>query len=297
MIDIDLHLHTHYSDGTESPEELVERAYREGLRTIAITDHDGIDGVPGALRAAASLGIRVIPGLEFSAEWEREDLSGEKEKHTIHVLGYGIDLESKALQDKMAQIRKSRAERNEKLYRAFLEKGIELGQEELEADSPGRFVGKRAFAATFVRKGLAESIEEAFASAHLMDDPLIRSIRKEKTSAGEAIGIIHQAGGKAFLAHPFQLGYPSLITDPDGFRARLALVVRRLQALGLDGLECYYPTHDRERTDFLLTLADQNALLASIGSDDHGPQARKIKKIHAFQTEADPARLQWIDAL
>ena len=297
MIDIDLHLHTHYSDGAESPKDLVERAHREGLRTIAITDHDGIDGVRAAVRAGIPLGMRVIPGLEFSAEWQSEGLDCESEKHTMHVLGYGIDLESKPLQDKMQEIRKSRADRNEKLYRAFREKGIELGQEELEVDSPGKFVGKRSFAATFVKKGFADSIEEAFASRHLMADPAIRSIRKEKTSAGEAIRIIHQAGGKAFLAHPFQLGYPSLLQDPEGFRQRLALVVGRLSALGLDGLECYYPTHDQERTDYLLALADQNAMLVSIGSDDHGPGARKIKKIHSFQTKVDPDRLRWIELL
>ena len=103
MIDIDLHLHTYYSDGTESPTELVRRAAAEGLRTIAVTDHDGIDGVPEAAAAARPLGICVIPGLEFSAEWMYRDDSDRPEMHTMHILGYGIDLASGTLQEKMKE--------------------------------------------------------------------------------------------------------------------------------------------------------------------------------------------------
>lgn len=297
MIDVDLHLHTNYSDGTENPGELVERAWREGLRTIAVTDHDGIGGLQEAACAAQALGIRVIPGLEFSVELLSGDLPEGPELHTMHILGYGIDPRSRPLLDKMEEILRNRAERNARLCRAFREKGIDIRPEELTAGSPGGFAGKRTFAALFLEKGLAESMEEAFTSERLMDDPLIRSIHKEKTSAGEAIRIIGQAGGKAFLAHPFQLGYPSLILDPSGFRSRLASIVRELSSLGLDGLECYYPTHDQGMTDFLLDLADRNGLLVSVGSDDHGPHARKIKKIHALQTEVDLGRLDWIDKL
>ncbi len=294
MIDIDLHLHTHYSDGSESPEDLVARAYREGLRTIAVTDHDGIDGVPGAIRAGEALGLRVIPGLEFSAEWLFESSAADGELHTIHILGYGIDLGNDLLKEKMQEIRSSRADRNRRLRHAFREKGISIGQRELESYSPGGFVGKRSFAETLIKMGLASSLEDAFASEHLMSDPRIRSIRKVKTSAEEAIRIIHAAGGKAFLAHPYQLSYPSLIRDPGGFSDRLALVTAALRQLGLDGLECYYPTHDADRTAYVLTLADRNGMLVSIGSDDHGPNARKIKKIRSFQVEADPRRLSWI---
>jgi len=294
MIDIDLHLHTHYSDGSESPEDLVARARKEGLRTIAVTDHDGIDGVPAAVKAGDALGLRVVPGLEFSAEWVLESSGANGEIHTLHILGYGIDLKNDLLDQKMQKIRNSRADRNLRLRHAFLEKGISVGQDVLESYSPGGFVGKRSFAETFVKMGLASSLEEAFASERLMGDPLIRSIRKVKTSAEEAIRIIHAAGGKAFLAHPFQLSYPSLARDPGGFSDRLALVVRALGDLGLDGVECYYPTHDADRTAYALALADRNGMMVSIGSDDHGPNVRKVKKIHSFQVEADLRRLRWV---
>lgn len=297
MIDVDLHLHTHYSDGAESPRELVERAHREGLRTIAVTDHDGIQGVEEALLAAKALGIRVIPGLEFSVEFLCDGLPEGPEMHSLHILGYGIDLSSKPLLDKMEEILRNRADRNDRLCRAFAEKGIAIEPDELEEASPVGFVGKRSFAAVFLRKGMARSVEEAFSSKQLMANPAIRSIRKEKTSAGEAIRIIHQAGGKAFWAHPFQLDYASPDQDPDGLSGRLALVAGELAALGLDGLEAYYPTHDRAMTEFLLALADRSGLLVSIGSDDHGPQTRRIKKIHSFQVEADIRRLEWVKDL
>lgn len=296
-VNIDLHLHTHYSDGLESPEELVARASRSGLRTIAVTDHDGIDGVQAAIDAGAGLGIRVIPGIEFSAEWIGGEAFEVEEAHTIHVLGYGIDLDNAVLTDKMQEMLVSRAERNEKLRRVFRKKDIELSSSDLEEDSRGGFVGRRSFASALVRKGYAASIEEAFSSRHLMGDPAVRAIRKEKTNAEEAIRIIHAAGGKAFFAHPFQLEYPSLGQNQEGLRERLSYVVRSLAALGLDGLECYYPTHDQDETDFLLELADECGLLVSIGSDDHGPGARTIKRMHSFQVEMNVTRLRWIDEL
>ena len=180
MIDIDLHLHTHYSDGSESPEDLVARARKEGLRTIAVTDHDGIDGVPAAVKAGDALGLRVVPGLEFSAEWVLESSGANGEIHTLHILGYGIDLKNDLLDQKMQKIRNSRADRNLRLRHAFLEKGISVGQDVLESYSPGGFVGKRSFAETFVKMGLASSLEEAFASERLMGDPLIRSYAKSR---------------------------------------------------------------------------------------------------------------------
>jgi predicted metal-dependent phosphoesterase TrpH len=155
-------------------------------------------------------------------------------------------------------------------------------------------VGKISFAKALADKGWAENAYEAMASKTLLQAPDIKSIRKTKMDAREAIAIIHEAGGVAFLAHPFQLDYPSLFDEPEGFRQRLAGVLTRLKEAGLDGVEAYYPTHDPEQTEFLLALADQKALLVSIGSDDHGPNTRKIKKIHSFQVEADLKRLAWI---
>jgi predicted metal-dependent phosphoesterase TrpH len=296
-VNIDLHLHTHYSDGLESPEELVARASRSGLRTIAVTDHDGIGGVQAAVDAGAGPGIRVIPGIEFSAEWIGGEAFGVEEAHTIHVLGYGIDLDSTTLTGKMREMLNNRAKRNEKLRRVFRKKDIDLSSSDLQEDSRGGFVGRRSFAAALVRKGYAASIEEAFSSGHLMGDPSVRAIRKEKINAEEAIRIIHAAGGKAFFAHPFQLEYPSLGQNQEGLRERLSYVVRSLAALGLDGLECYYPTHDQDETEFLLALADECGLLVSIGSDDHGPGARTVKRMHSFQVEVDVNRLRWIDEL
>lgn len=297
MVDIDLHLHTNYSDGTLSPPDVVKRAKDCGLTVIAITDHDGIGGVDAAVEEGARLGIRVIAGVEFSTEFFYARPPLPAEAHYMHILGYNINLNDAGLSHKMEELVQNRKDRNQRMLFALAQKGIQISEEELKDDSPSGYVGKVTFAKALAGKGWAESPYEAMASKTLLQAPDIKSIRKIKVNAAEAIDIIHQAGGVAFLAHPFQLGYPSLFDEPQGFRQRLSAVVSRLKDFGLDGVEAYYPTHDQEQTDFLLDLADQNTLLVSIGSDDHGPMTRKIKKIHSFQVEADLKRLAWIGEL
>ena len=297
MIDIDLHLHTNYSDGIEAPQEIVQRARQSGLKTIAITDHDGIGGVELARTEGRRLGLNVIPGLEFSATLFYPTDALEGEEHYMHILGYGIDLENRHLILKMDDLMAKRVFRNKKMQQAFLKSGISLTDDDLTQSSPSGYVGKVSFARAFVKKGLINRPEEAFSSENLMKSPFIRSIHKEKTQAQEAIRIIHEAGGKAFMAHPFQLSYPSMAEDSQAFRTRLFNVVEELKKAGLDGLECYYPTHDQEKTDYLLSLADQFGLLVSIGSDDHGPGVRKIKKMHSFCASIDAKRLEWVQSL
>ena len=296
-VDIDLHLHTKYSDGSETPRELVARAHELGLKTIAETDHDGIDGVQQAVEAGAELGIRVIPGIEFSTKWTGSRGGQATESYDIHMLGYGIDLQSDVLKQKMAQMLARRDSRNERMRKAFHKTGINISQRELEDESGSGFVGKRSFANVLVQKGYAASIDEAFASERFMAHPGIRSIHKEKTDAAEAIRIIREAGGKSFFAHPFQMEYATFPDQPSRIEQELRFVVSQLAAFGLDGLECYYPTHDQSMTDFLLNLADENGLLASIGSDDHGPGARKVKRIHGFGVDIDLERLRWVETL
>jgi 3',5'-nucleoside bisphosphate phosphatase len=297
MVDIDLHLHTNYSDGTLSPLQVVKRAKDCGLNIIAITDHDGIGGVQEAREEGERLGIRVISGVEFSTEFFYAPDDLPPEGHSMHMLGYNIDLKDAVLSHKMEEILQNRKDRNQRMLFALTQKGLQISEEELTDDSPSGYVGKITFARALAGKGWAEDPYEAMKSRTLLQAPDIKSIRKSKVNAAEAIKIIHQAGGVAFLAHPFQLDYPSLFDAPQGFRQRLAAVINRLKAAGLDGLEAYYPTHDPEQTEFLLDLADRNALLVSIGSDDHGPMTRKIKKIHSFQVEADLKRLAWITEL
>lgn len=295
MVNIDLHLHTNYSDGIESPEEIVRRAHRMGLQTIAITDHDGIGAVELARAEGEKCGIKVISGIEFSTTFLYPDDIDDGEVHYLHILGYGIDLENQNLKLKMADLIKKRMLRNKEMQHAFSESGIFITDEELKENSPSGYVGKASFARAFVKKGLAKRPEEAFSSENLMKRPCIRAIAKKETSAQEAIKIIHEAGGKSFLAHPLQLFYPSLRSAPEGFRKRLTSILEQLKDHGLDGLECYYPTHDPAQTAYLLALADQIGLLVSIGSDDHGPNVRKVKKMRSFMVPAEASRLNWVE--
>src|SRR5674476_1450375 len=112
MVDIDLHLHTNYSDGIESPKEMVQRAKSLGLNVIAITDHDGIGGVNLAKIEGKKLGVKVISGLEFSAELSYAPKGVLPEKYLMHILGYNIDLENQNLVNKMEEIIQKRSDRN-----------------------------------------------------------------------------------------------------------------------------------------------------------------------------------------
>lgn len=294
MIDIDLHLHTNYSDGIESPAEIIRRAQQMGLKIVAITDHDGIGAVALARAEGEKCGVKVISGIEFSATYSYPPDSADCEEHYLHILGYGIDLTNRSLRLKMADLTEKRVLRNKQMQNAFSKSGILVTDEELRANSPSGYVGKVSFARVFVKKGLISRPEEAFSSENLMRSPFIRAIRKDKTLAQEAIKIIHESGGKAFFAHPFQLFYPSASGNQLEFRARLSSVLEQLKEDGMDGLECYYPTHTEEQTAFLLALADRIGLLVSVGSDDHGPNVRKIKKMKCFRIPVDDSRLNWI---
>lgn len=295
MIDIDLHLHTNYSDGIENPQEIVRRAKRSGLRTIAITDHDGIGGVELARAEGKRLGINVISGVEFSTAFFYPVDSPDGEEHYMHMLGYGIDLQNRQLTLKMEDLITKRVLRNKKMQQVFSESGISLTDDELIENSPSGYVGKVSFARAFVKKGLVSRPEDAFSSENLMKSPFIKAIRKEKTQTQEAIRVIHNAGGKAFVAHPFQIFYTSMTCDSTAYRKRLFSILEQLKMDGLDGLECYYPTHNREETDYLISLADQLNLLVSIGSDDHGPNAREIKKMNSICVQVDESRFRWLE--
>lgn len=296
-VDIDLHLHTNRSDGEEDPSALVARAHASGLRTIAVTDHDGTDGVEEAIEAGMRLGMRVIPGVELSTRWtDAAHESGEVE-YTMHLLGYGIDIHHDALAGRIGYVLAKRAERNERLRRALQDLGVSVPEAVLARHAAGEFVGRRTFAAALVELGYVKSADEAFASAELLGHPEIRSIKKEKICAEEAIALLHDAGGKVFLAHPFQTGFSPKERHPDGVLQALLAIIPRFAEMGLDGIEAYYPTHDEEGTNFLLQLADDYGLLVSIGSDDHGPCAREVKRIGSFQAQIDTGRLAWVEAL
>jgi len=251
VMEIDLHVHTTASDGTMSPAEVVRYAKEKGLRTIAITDHDTIEGIAEGLQEGRKLGLEVIPGVEVSVDFA---------KGTMHLLGYYIDHTSAELLEKLAIVQRARAERNLKIIEKLRGLGIDIDLSEIkEAPEHGQ-IGRPHFAYALVQKGYVQNIQDAFERYLRKGGPAYAE--KFKFSPQEAMSVIHKAGGVTVLAHPFTLNQLQLHD--------LEPVIVELKENGLDGIETYYPEHSEGQTKFYRHLAQKYGLAITGGSDFHG---------------------------
>lgn len=255
---IDLHVHTTASDGTLTPAGLVAHARQKGLRAVAVTDHDTVEGLPEALAEADKSGFEVIPGVEISVDYQ----GGE-----MHILGYYVDPSSEPLLVSLAQLQEYRRERNPKVIRKLRELGMHISLEEVEAAAGGNVIGRPHFAAVLVRKGYAASTQEVFDKFLGAGQPAY--VKKEKLTPEEGIELIGRAGGIPVLAHPKYLR--------DHNADRLSALLRKLEAVGLKGVEVYYTTHTPEETDLYLRLAREYSLLITGGTDFHGANKPEIE--------------------
>lgn len=263
----DLHIHTCFSDGNLSPEKIVDRWMREGYRTIAITDHDGIDGSQIAVRYAANLDICVIPGIEFDSE----DALGRD----LHILGYGVDYDSEEIKDKLKIVKKWRDERNSEIREHIRERGYDISDEELYLINQGRYIGKPTFAQVLANRGDFESVEAAFDA--LM--PRDMGIQKKALQSREVVEIIHRAGGIAVLAHPIEQKKHSETFEE--YKPRLNIILDTFVEYEIDGIECYHPSASEVQSEYLRNYADKHGLLITRGSDFHGDlMNRDYSKYH-----------------
>ena len=250
----DLHLHTTASDGTLTPRELVSLADREGIHTVAITDHDTVSGLDEA-RAALPSHMTLIGGVEFSCIYDKDPC------FLFHLLGYGIDPSSpeiRALVDLGYRERLNKhARRCEYLERTC---GITFTDEERDYFATRPAVGRLHLAEAFVRRGLASTKQEAISK--YMKSP---DFPEGSLSAETAIDGIIRAGGIPVYAHPLGGECEKRITVEECER-RLLL----LKAIGVCGVECYYSRYSEEDEGYLLSLAEKHGLLVSGGSDFHG---------------------------
>lgn len=249
----DYHVHTWYSDGTKKPTEVVRMFHEKEYDMIAITDHDGTDGINEALIAGEALKIKVIPGIEFSTQYSDDEFDCE-----LHVLGYYIDIDNKKLQDRLQQIREERRIRNERLLDYLKETGYEIEYDDL-IQRPGQtYIGKPNFERALRKKDYnTEGIYEVF-----------HKIPKVKISTPESVELIKDAGGISVLAHPMQIRN---IGEPksEQFWNNLDRIVKSLKKNGLKGIECYHPSADEEDSLKLVTLAGKYHLHITEGSDYH----------------------------
>ena len=241
----DLHLHTHFSDGTFSPEEVVARGRQAGLVALALTDHDTVEGCPRMAVACAAAQIEFITGAELTAEHEGIEL---------HILGYFMDPEDPKLLRELARFQIVRQNRIREMVARLNEQNVPLDAATVFALANCRAPGRPHVARALVQAGHCKSHDEAFERFLKKDRPAW--VPKAKMSALEAIELIHQAGGLAVMAHPAL--------------NRADHLIAALVAAGLDGLECFHTKHKTSATQRYRAFAERFHLLVTGGSDCHG---------------------------
>lgn len=247
---LDLHLHTTASDGQYTPTEVVRMAHDLGLELMAITDHDTVDGIAEARDAAAEVGIRFIPGIEIATEDGQE----------IHMLGYNIDENNPLLQAKCEEFCGDREGRAERICAYLTSIGIPVAMEEIREIAGEGVIGRPHFAQYLQEHGFVKTRQQAF-DKYLNSREFKKATDRVKPTPEEAIELIHEAGGEAFLAHPMFLKM--------GWREQEDYIAK-LQAAGLDGMECYYSQHYSKQVAEYLRIAHNLGLKVSAGSDYHG---------------------------
>ena len=244
---VDLHLHTLASDGRLTPTELVRLAARQGLQTIAVTDHDTTEGLAEAFEAANEFpGLRVIPGIELSA-----DVPGDE----VHVLGYFLDYHDEAFQAQLRIFRDGRVDRARLMVQKLDALGIHLEWERVQSIAGDGAVGRPHIALAMVEAGYCS--EPKYAFPEYLGRNGLAYVERVKLTPEEAVGIIHRVGGVAVLAHP------AYMNDMESGVASLA------QA-GLSGMEVYYAQYDDDTVRKLERLSRQYGLIPCGGSDYHG---------------------------
>lgn len=241
----DLHLHTNFSDGTFTPEELVQHAQKGGLACIAVTDHDSVEACARAAAACAAVNIEFVTGTELTAEHNDTEL---------HVLGYFLDSQNKKLLEEIAKFQAVRQSRIYEMVARINGLGMPLQAESVFALANCKSPGRPHVARAMVKAGLVRNMDEAFEL--FLKRGRAAWVPKSKVSALEAIELVHQAGGLAVMAHPGLNRTDDVIPD--------------LVAAGMDGIECFHTKHSMAMSEHYLEIADEYKLLVTGGSDCHG---------------------------
>ena len=241
----DLHLHTHFSDGTFSPEELTGHAQRLGFAALALTDHDSVEGCVRMAAACQAAGIEFITGTELTAEHNDTEL---------HILGYFVDGQNEKLLTEIAKFQAVRQNRIREMVAKLNQLNVPLEVESVFALANCKSPGRPHVARALVKAGLVRHLDEAFERFLKKNRPAW--VPKAKMSALEGVGLIHQAGGLAVMAHP-------------GLN-RTDEIIPALVDAGLDGIECFHTKHSTAMSERYLEIADKFQLLVTGGSDCHG---------------------------
>lgn len=249
---IDLHVHSVYSDGSDTPAELVRLAVESGVTGLALTDHDTMDGAGEFLDACRAAAITGISGIELSCD----PLGSDEE---LHILGYGLNPKHPLAVEKLAWADEKRVERNRRIVAKLNDLGFPLTWEEVLAQTEKGVVGRPHIAKALLARQLVSSVSQAFSLYLSKGKPAYQE--REHMSPQEGIAMIHEAGGVAVVAHPF-LWFKNPQTLGEG--------LRKLKEMGADGVEVRYSTHTPEQMMALLRMAGEIGLFPTGGSDYHG---------------------------
>jgi predicted metal-dependent phosphoesterase TrpH len=253
----DLHTHSTVSDGRLTPTELVDLANRNGVRTMSLTDHDIVDGLPEAFDAAAKhAGFTLIPGIEMST-----DVPGNE----VHILGHFIDWEHAGFRRRLEALQQSRLGRARKMVDRLAELGKPVDWDRVQSFAEGA-VGRPHIALALVEAGHVSTVNEAFDLYISRTGPAY--VERERLEPEEVVELILGVGGLATLAHPRELNEAGGLGD----------LLQRLKSAGLTGMEVYYQDYVPEEVEMFRRMADQFGLIPLGGSDYHGlggPQQRE----------------------
>jgi len=249
---IDLHTHSSVSDGTDTPTGLVMKALNAGLDVIALTDHDTFDGVAEAQEAGKRIGVRVVSGIEMSAE------HGGR---SVHLLGYGCDPFHRPLLEELTHIRVDRTARMPDMVQRLNGLGLEVTLEDVQAAAKGApAIGRPHIADALVARGHVADRDEAFARWIAEDGPAY--VKRYATPLERAIALVHEAGGVAVIAHPWGRGGREVLSAP--------YIERLVYEHGLEGIEVDHPDHDDDTRSLLFEMGARLGLVRTGSSDYHG---------------------------
>ncbi|MGC9327183.1 MAG: PHP domain-containing protein [Candidatus Hinthialibacter sp.] len=251
---IDLHTHTHCSDGSYSPRDLIRLASEKNINAVAVTDHDTIAGVEEALAAGEEFGVEIVPGVEISSFHDRG---------VLHILGYFIDVRDESFQKFLQECVDARNRRNPLIMQKLKELGYPLSMNEIVSLAGGEVINRPHFAQAMLNRGYVQTRQEAFDRFLAKGAPAY--FAKEVFSPKEIVTFIHASGGFAVLAHPNLLNMKRL--------TETGAEIRRLhEQAGFDGIEAYHGDCILEYAQYYADLARELGLFITGGSDFHGDE-------------------------
>ena len=248
---IDLHSHSSFSDGSDTPDELFDLASKVGITSLALTDHDTLEGIPAARLAADRTGIEMIPGTELSLDFD---------KGGMHLVVLWLEPEPGPLQDRLKELQLGRDERNALIVERLNDLDVAVSLEEVLEEAGEGTVGRPHIAGVMLRRGYVDSIEQAFSEYLGNQGPAY--VGRERLSPEVALRLARASGGVPVLAHPHTLGLDN--------RFEMADLLDKLTAFGLVGIECHYGSYPADGRSGLVAMAKRFGLLPSGGSDYHG---------------------------